>query len=143
MNAVRRPKQASSPKQQQWRRPVPPVPAGDDEWTNTSDNCQDDEIQVIFNNSKGKEKEVNFLIANRGECPVRVAVTRRRDTGAIPNRDQRHPRQLQGARQHHGSGRPLHSGCVHRHQRPPLRLEDLRPEVLTAGGAARATCRAQ
>jgi hypothetical protein len=46
---------------------------------------------VIFTNSKGKEKEVNFLIANRGECPVRVAVTRRRDTGAIPNRDQRIP----------------------------------------------------
>jgi hypothetical protein len=91
MNAVKRQRPSSRKQQQLIRRPVPPVPAGDDEWTNTSDNCQDDDIQAIFNNMRGKEKEVNFLIANRGECPVRVAVTERRDTGAIPDRDQRIP----------------------------------------------------
>jgi hypothetical protein len=90
MNAVKRKPQTARKQQQLARRPVPPPPA-DDEWTNTSDNCQDDDIQAIFNNSKGKEKEVNFRIVNRGQCPVRVAVTETRNSGAIPDLSQKIP----------------------------------------------------
>ena len=91
MSAVRRPRPSRLKEQQLVRRPVPMPVDDSDDWTNTSANCQDDAIQVIFNNSKGKEKEVNFRIVNRGTCPVRVAVTAGRNTGAIDKLSQRIP----------------------------------------------------
>ena len=78
MKAAKRRRAASRKQQQLIRRPVD----DDDVWRNTSANCQDDEIQVIFNNSKGKEKEVSFLIRNRGTCHVRIGLCESREAGA-------------------------------------------------------------
>ena len=62
-----------------------------DFWNNTSADCQEDAIQVIVNNSQGKEKEVNFRIINRGTCPVRIAVTAGRELGATDDDSQKIP----------------------------------------------------
>jgi hypothetical protein len=85
MNAEKR-RAASRKQQRPVRRPV------DDSatWTNTSPGCQDDEIQVIFNNSQGKEKQVSFLIVNRGTCHVRIGASRTREAG-ISASDQKIP----------------------------------------------------
>jgi hypothetical protein len=61
----------------------------EEEWTNTSDDCAKDGLQVIFNNSKGKtEEKVTFHIVNKGKCPVRVATSQtRRSLGGGENND--------------------------------------------------------
>jgi len=73
--------------QQIVRRPVD----DSDDWNNTSPNCQDDDIQVIFNNARGRRKEISFHIVNRGTCPVRLGVTSSRQGGAIDKLSQRIP----------------------------------------------------
>ena len=61
------------------------------EWKNTSADCQDDAIQIIFNNSKGKEKEVSFHIVNSGSCPVKIGVSPSRKGGVAPKDSQKIP----------------------------------------------------
>jgi hypothetical protein len=74
------------------RQPLFRAPADESgEWHNTSANCQEDELQVIVNNSKGKEKEVNFLIVNRGKCAVRIGTTATREGGTTDADSQKIP----------------------------------------------------